>query len=139
MSTLAKTIAVWLMVAAGLVATPSIVSTARAQAGRDGGGSPLPADGAALYQAKCGSCHSITTNKIGPAHKGVFGRKAAMAPGYKYSPALKAANLTWDAATLDKWLQGPQKLAKGSRMYLVVPDPADRAAIIAYLRSDAAR
>lgn len=81
----------------------------------------------------------MAANKIGPAHKGVFGRKAAMAPGYKYSPALQSANLTWDAQTLDRWLQGPQKLVKGSRMYLVVPDPAHRAAIIAYLRSAAAR
>lgn len=96
-------------------------------------------DGAKLYQSKCGGCHSIAANKIGPAHKGVFGRKAAMVAGYNYSPALRAAKITWDAKTLDQWLQGPQKLVKGSRMYLVVPDPAQRAAIIAYLQSDAAR
>ena len=100
---------------------------------------PKPFDGAKLYQAKCGGCHSITANKIGPAHKGVFGRKAAMVAGYKYSPALRAAKITWDAKTLDLWLQGPQKLAKGSKMYLVVADPAERSAIIAYLQSDALR
>lgn len=98
-----------------------------------------PNDGAKLYQAKCGGCHSIATSKIGPAHKGVFGRKAAMVSGYNYSPALRAAQITWDAKTLDRWLQGPQQLVKGSKMYLVVPDPAQRAAIIAYLQSDAAR
>jgi cytochrome c len=96
-------------------------------------------DGAKLYQAKCGGCHSIAVNKIGPAHKGVFGRRAAMVAGYNYSPALRASNITWDYKTLDLWLQGPQKLVKGSRMYLAVPDAAQRAAIIAYLRSDAAR
>jgi cytochrome c len=102
---------------------------------------PAPAsnDGVKLYQAKCGGCHSIAANKIGPAHKGVFGRKAAVVAGYNYSPALRAAKITWDAKTLDQWLQGPQKLVKGSRMYLVVPDPAQRAAIIAFLQSDAAR
>lgn len=98
-----------------------------------------PASGAALYQAKCGSCHSIAASKIGPAHRGVFGRKAAMVPGYSYSPALRASGITWDARSLDQWLQGPQKMVKGSKMYLVVPDPAQRAAIIAYLQSDAAR
>ncbi len=98
-----------------------------------------PNDGAKLYQAKCGSCHSIATNKIGPAHKGVFGRRAAMVAGYNYSPALRAAQITWDAKTLDQWLQGPQKLVRGSKMYLVVQDPAQRAAIIAYLQSDGAR
>lgn len=100
---------------------------------------PSAADGARLYQAKCRGCHSIAANKIGPAHKGVFARGAGMAPGYAYSPALRAANITWNAATLDQWLQGPQKMVKGSKMFLSVPNPAERAAIIAYLRSDAAR
>ncbi len=100
---------------------------------------PSAADGARLYQAKCGGCHSIAANRIGPAHKGVFGRRAGMAPGYAYSPALRAANITWNAATLDQWLQGPQKMVKGSKMFLSVPNPAERAAIVAYLRSEAAR
>lgn len=62
-----------------------------------------------------------------------------MVADFNYSPALRKSGLTWDAKTLDQWLQGPQKLVKGSRMYLVVSDPAERAAIIDYLRSDTAR
>ena len=125
-----------LMVAAIMAATLLLSAGGQAQSS-----APAPAqnDGAKLYQAKCGGCHNIATSKIGPAHKGVFGRKAAMVAGYKYSPALRAAKITWEAKTLDQWLQGPQKLVKGSRMYLVVPDPVQRAAIIAYLQSDAAR
>lgn len=96
-------------------------------------------DGASLYQAKCGSCHSIGASKIGPAHRGVFGRRAGTVPGYRYSPALRAANITWDTRTLDQWLQAPQKLVKGSKMYLAVPDPRQRDAIIRYLQSDAAK
>jgi cytochrome c len=96
-------------------------------------------DGAALYQAKCGGCHSIATNRIGPAHKGVYGRKAGMAPGYKYSPALKTSGIVWNDQTLDKWLQGPPKVVKGTKMFFTVADPAQRAAIIAYLKSPAAR
>lgn len=124
------------MVAAILAATmfPSAEGDAQVSASAS-----APNEGASLYQAKCGGCHSIAANKIGPAHKGVFGRKAAMVAGYNYSPALRASNITWDAKTLDQWLQGPQKLVRGSKMYLVVPDPAQRAAIIAYLKSDAAR
>jgi cytochrome c len=91
--------------------------------------------GAALYQSRCGTCHSIAANKVGPAHKGVFGRAAGMAPGYAYSPALKASGITWSEASLDSWLQGPQKLVKGTRMFFTVPNPAERAAIIAYLKS----
>lgn len=101
--------------------------------------SPSLANGARLYQTKCGSCHSIATNKVGPAHKGVFGRTAGMAAGYNYSPALRASNIIWNTTTLDQWLQGPPKMVKGSRMFLSVSDPAERAAIIAYLRSEAVR
>jgi cytochrome c len=111
------------------VAGMNVVGRASAQA------TPPPLDGARLYQTKCGGCHSIAANRVGPAHKGVFGRKAGMAAGYNYSPALKAANITWNAATLDQWLQGPQKVVKGSRMFMAVPNPAERAAIIGYLRS----
>lgn len=91
--------------------------------------------GARLYQARCGTCHSLDANRIGPAHRGVFGRVAGTAPGYSYSPALKASGIIWNAANLDQWLQGPQKLVKGSKMYLVVPGASDRAAIIEYLRT----
>lgn len=100
---------------------------------------PAAADGARIYQAKCGGCHSIAANKVGPAHKGVFGRKAGSAPGYNYSPALRAANIIWNAATLDQWLQGPQKMVKGSKMFLSVPNAAERAAIIGYLRAESGK
>ncbi|OQW44763.1 MAG: hypothetical protein A4S16_14215 [Proteobacteria bacterium SG_bin6] len=92
-----------------------------------------PADGQALYQAKCGGCHSLDANRIGPAHRGVVGRKIATAPGYPYSSAIKKLAGVWTPARLDVWLQGPQKLAPGSKMFLTIPDPTQRAAIIAYL------
>ena len=92
-----------------------------------------PADGQALYQAKCGGCHSLDTNRIGPAHRGVVGRKIATAPGYPYSSAIKKLAGVWTPARLDVWLQGQQKLAPGSKMFLTIPDPTQRATIIAYL------
>lgn len=98
------------------------------------GQTPAP-NGGVIYKAKCGSCHSISVNKIGPAHKGIFGRKAGLAAGYNYSAALKSSNITWNDKNLDLWLQGPQKMVKGSKMFLSVPNAAERAAIIAYLKS----
>lgn len=98
-----------------------------------------PDVGAKLYQAKCGACHAIMGNKIGPAHRGLIGRTAGTYPGYKYSEVLKASKIVWTAATLDRWLQGPQKMAKGSKMFYTLPSAADRAAIIAYLSSPAGR
>ena len=95
--------------------------------------------GADLYKRKCSSCHTMAANKIGPAHKGVFGRKAGLVPGYAYSPALKKSGIVWNDKTLDQWLQGPQKMVEGSKMYLAVPNAAERAAIIGYLKSPAAK
>jgi cytochrome c len=39
---------------------------------------PPPGDaqkGAVLYQQNCTACHAIDSNKIGPAHRGVVGRR----------------------------------------------------------------
>lgn len=92
-------------------------------------------DGKALYQAKCGGCHSLDTNRIGPAHRGIVGRRIATAPGYPYSAAIKRLPGVWTAPLLDRWLTGPQKLAPGNKMYLTINDAGQRAAIIAYLGS----
>lgn len=113
-----------IMIGALAVSTPGFAQSAA---------DALP--GAKLYQTKCTTCHSLDANKIGPAHRGVFGRPAGTALGYSYSAALKSSGIVWNATTLDQWLQGPQKMVKGTKMYLVVPSAADRAAIIAYLKA----
>ena len=64
--------------------------------------------GATLYQDKCTGCHSIDSNRVGPAHRGVFGRKAGLAPGFAYSPGLKKSKIIWNDATLDRGLTNPQ-------------------------------
>ncbi len=95
--------------------------------------------GQVLYQTMCMSCHSIDYNGVGPAHKGVFGRKAGSAAGYAYSPAVKASAIVWNEKTLDQWLAGPEKLIPGQKMGYLVPSAQDRADLIAYLRQESAR
>jgi len=90
--------------------------------------------GLALYKARCSACHSLDYNGAGPAHRGVFGRGAALAPGFAYSDALKSSHLVWDEASLDRWLADPEKVAPGQRMGVNVPDAKDRADLIAYLK-----
>lgn len=92
-----------------------------------------PSRGAELYERKCTGCHSLDANRIGPAHRGVVGRKAGTAPDFAYSPALKKAGIVWTPDNLDKWLTGPSKFIKGSRMGFSVPDPQERQDIIAWL------
>ena len=96
------------------------------------------AAGLALYQTRCAACHSLDYNGVGPAHRGVFGRQAAQAPGFAYSDALKASHLVWDEASLDRWLADPEKFAPGQRMGISVPEAAARRDLITYLKQAAA-
>jgi cytochrome c len=97
------------------------------------------ARGKTLYESRCIACHSIDDNRVGPAHRGVFGRKAGTAKGYDYSPAVRKAAVVWDARTLDRWLADPEKLIPGQRMGYSVPEAADRADLVEYLRVESAR
>jgi cytochrome c len=74
-------------------------------------------------------------NKIGPSLAGLVGRKSGSVPGYNYSSALKAANITWDEKTLDQWLQNPTGDVHGSKMFITVPGAGDRQNVIAYLET----
>ena len=95
--------------------------------------------GGALYEARCGACHSLDAHRVGPMHRGVFGRRAGSAPGYEYSPALKGADMVWDAASLDAWLKNPETLVPGQRMGYSVPDAMDRDDLVAFLRRASTR
>lgn len=88
--------------------------------------------GKVLYQA-CQACHSIEENDLGPKHRGVVGRPAGSIADYNYSAALKGSGLTWDAATLDRWLTNPSALVPGTKMFFKLDDAQSRADIIAYL------
>lgn len=98
--------------------------------------SPPPGDtarGAALYQARCTACHAVDSNKIGPSHRGVMGRRIGSLPGYKYSDELARSRLRWTPQTLNVWLQDPEELVAGQRMGFQVDDAQERADLIAYL------
>lgn len=98
--------------------------------------SPPPGNaqtGAALYQQHCTACHNIDSNKIGPAHRGVMGRKVGSLPGYKYSAELAASRLRWTPQTLNTWLADPEDLVSGQRMGFSIESAQERADLIAYL------
>jgi cytochrome c len=93
------------------------------------------ASGKSQYEARCGGCHSVEENRIGPAHRGVFGRKAGARAGFGYSNALKASTVVWDEATLDAWLADPEKLIPGQAMYFQISDARERENIVAFLKT----
>lgn len=102
---------------------------------------PDAARGEQLY-VRCMACHALTTDRVGPRHCGVLGRRAGAIAGFDYSQALRQSNLVWDEKTLDRFLKKPLSVVPGSSMtYDGMPDARDRSDLIAYLKhvnSDAA-
>jgi cytochrome c len=95
-----------------------------------------PAKGETLFKQRCSACHSVvedTGPRPAPSLKGVVGRKAAANPTFKYSPALKGANLTWTSANLDKFLANPAGMVPGTFMVISVPNADERGDVLAYL------
>jgi cytochrome c len=96
--------------------------------------SPPAKLGEAVY-ARCAACHSLAQDRTGPHHCGLFGRRAGSVAGYEYSEPMKRSGIVWDARTLDRFLANPPKSLPGTAMtYAGVPDRAERAALIAYLK-----
>ena len=90
--------------------------------------------GARLY-ARCVACHALSYDRVGPRHCGLFGRKAGTVEGFDYSPAMRRYGVTWNERTLDRFLAAPMKAVPGTTMtYDGVPDPQERADLIAYLQ-----
>ena len=95
-----------------------------------------PAKGEKIF-AKCKACHTVEAgkNKVGPSLHGIIGRKSGSVEGFTYSDAMKNAGLTWDEATLDKYLTAPKKEVPGNKMaFPGLPKADDRANVIAYLK-----
>jgi cytochrome c len=100
-----------------------------------------PARGARVFQ-RCFSCHSVDPGEKplqGPNLAGVVGRRAGTLPQFEYSEAMVAAGrngLVWTEDRLDTYVTDPQALVPGTAMGPVrLSTPADRADLIAYLRS----
>ena len=95
--------------------------------------------GERAYQ-KCYSCHALEPRKndlTGPSLHRIVGRSVAAEPGYDYSPALTRfakANPRWTEALLDRFVRDPESLVPETSMnFHGIDDPAERAALIAYL------
>lgn len=95
------------------------------------------AAGAKLFAQRCSVCHGKAAQggSLAPSLIGVVGAPAAAGSYPRYSAALKASKITWTEPKLDTFLTAPGKLVPGTMMVIAVPVAADRAAIIAHLRS----
>jgi cytochrome c len=98
--------------------------------------------GAQLFR-QCMACHSTQEGEqmTGPSLAHIWSRKAGTVDGFvRYSDAMKQANVTWDEATLDKWLADPERFIPGTTMtFAGLKQPRDRQDVAAYLKAVAER
>jgi cytochrome c len=88
--------------------------------------------------ARCQACHSTGTGpaRIGPSLKGVVNRPAGSQAGFRYTPNMKAGGFNWTREKLDAFIAKPRGVVPGTSMVFAgIPDPAARAALIAYLET----
>lgn len=97
-----------------------------------------PARGAALFQ-QCAACHSVEPglHLTGPSLAAIWNQRAGTVGGFgRYSEALKRARITWDAATVDRWLARPQAVVPETTMtFPGMENARQRADLIAYLKA----
>jgi hypothetical protein len=95
--------------------------------------------GKSYFHQQCALCHSAQPGDNGGAQgpnlDGVVGRHAASDPQFGYTKAMQASNLTWDPATLDRFLKSPTTVVSGSAMVIAIPKDEDRANVIAYFQA----
>jgi glucose/arabinose dehydrogenase/cytochrome c2 len=113
------------VIATGLMLQACWALAADAPAGKD------------VFKAQCSLCHSAESGDgggaQGPPLAGVAGRRSAADSRFTYSAAMRTANLTWDAATLDRFLAAPTTVVPGSTMVVPVVNPVERANLVTYL------
>jgi cytochrome c len=94
--------------------------------------------GARAFQ-QCIACHSVEPGRhlTGPSLAHAWGSRAGTASGFqRYSEALQRSGLTWNDASLDRWLADPQKLVPDNVMpFSGVKDAGMRADLITYLKA----
>ena len=94
--------------------------------------------GAKLF-GQCMTCHSVQADEhqTGPSLAHVWNRKAGTVEDFKrYSEAMKRSGISWNEATLDKWLAHPAQAIPGTTMtFPGIKDRQARQDLIAYLKA----
>ena len=75
--------------------------------------------GADVFRA-CVACHTLSDKEVqraGPTLAGLYGRKIASLPGYRFSDALKTMDIIWTPETVAKLFEvGPNAYTPGTKM-----------------------
>lgn len=95
--------------------------------------------GQVAFNTHCRTCHSVKPedNRLGPTLHGIHGAKAGQVKGFgNYSGQLNE-QITWDDATLDKFLANPASIAANTTMkpFGGIAEADQRKLIIDYLKA----
>jgi cytochrome c len=110
-------------------------------------GDPLAAyagdHGADVFRA-CVACHTLSekeTPRAGPTLAGLYGRRIASLPGYRFSDALKHMDIVWTPETVSKLFEiGPNAYTPGTKMpEQRIGSAEDRKALTEFLARATAR
>ena len=90
------------------------------------GSSPASAAGDAGRTGGIRTLRSLSFDSPGRKKRRPIARRRVLPqeriqPGYGYSAALKAANITWDEHTLDQFLANPAADVHGTKMFISIP------------------
>lgn len=93
--------------------------------------------GAEVFRA-CVACHTLSEKEVqraGPTLAGLYGRKIASLPGYRFSDALKAMDIVWTPETVSRLFEiGPNAYTPGTKMpEQRIGSPGDRKALTDFL------
>lgn len=97
-----------------------------------------PVAGKAVFY-RCASCHQVgpsARGAFGPQLSGVIGRKAGSTTDFRYSAAMKNANIVWTEQNLASFLKSPSDFIPGNKMRFWGLGNAQQVAdLLAYLRT----
>ena len=107
---------------------------------------PRPGDALAAYHGErgaevfraCIACHTLAPdegNRAGPTLAGLFGRRIASLPGYRYSEPLKRMDIVWTPETVSRLFEiGPARYTPGTKMpEQTIGSADDREALVRFL------
>jgi cytochrome c len=97
-------------------------------------------EGSVAFNNSCRTCHSLKAgdNRLGPSLHGIIGAKAGQSTGYAYSQSLRQSGVTWNEATLERWIENPEAVIPNNNMkpYSGLADAAVRKKIVDFLKKN---
>ncbi|HEV2955130.1 MAG TPA: c-type cytochrome, partial [Xanthobacteraceae bacterium] len=93
--------------------------------------------GAQVFRA-CVACHTLKPDegdRAGPTLSGLFGRRIATLPGYRFSTALRSLDIVWTPETVSRLFElGPATFTPGTKMpEQKITSAEDRLALVKFL------